>query len=125
MNSKCLFQTTVRRYLDTTIFFQRLQSLCRPSSEFSRPQNSQEDTGNMPSRRENEVFCSTAAFILEDLPPKYTPPPSYTTATGAKAAKLLRQSFRKSVRRVGNILRENNTCKSRSILPLSPPEYKP
>uniref|UniRef100_A0A182QVH0 Sodium-neurotransmitter symporter n=1 Tax=Anopheles farauti TaxID=69004 RepID=A0A182QVH0_9DIPT len=36
----------------------------------------------------------------EDAPPKYTPPPSYTTATGARIAKLLRNSIRRSVRRL-------------------------
>nr|XP_014090827.1 uncharacterized protein LOC106617893 isoform X2 [Bactrocera oleae]XP_036231379.1 uncharacterized protein LOC106617893 isoform X2 [Bactrocera oleae] len=36
----------------------------------------------------------------DDAPPKYTPPPSYTTATGARFAKILRQSIRRSVRRV-------------------------
>ncbi|XP_053675277.1 uncharacterized protein LOC128725546 [Anopheles nili] len=36
----------------------------------------------------------------DDAPPKYTPPPSYTTATGARIAKLLRNSIRRSVRRL-------------------------
>lgn len=35
----------------------------------------------------------------DDAPPKYTPPPSYTTATGARLAKMFRQSIRRSVRR--------------------------
>lgn len=35
-----------------------------------------------------------------DDPPKYTPPPSYTTATGARIAKMLRNSIRRSVRRI-------------------------
>ncbi|XP_067628212.1 sodium-dependent transporter bedraggled [Eurosta solidaginis] len=38
--------------------------------------------------------------VQNDAPPKYTPPPSYTTATGARFAKILRQSIRRSVRRV-------------------------
>lgn len=37
--------------------------------------------------------------VRDDAPPKYTPPPSYTTATGAYLAKILRQSVRRSVRR--------------------------
>lgn len=37
--------------------------------------------------------------VRDDAPPKYTPPPSYTTATGAYLAKILRQSLRRSVRR--------------------------
>lgn len=39
------------------------------------------------------------SLTLDDAPPKYTPPPSYTTATGARIAKLLRNSIRRSVRR--------------------------
>ena len=35
-----------------------------------------------------------------DPPPKYTPPLSYSTATGARIARMLRQSFRRSVRRL-------------------------
>lgn len=38
--------------------------------------------------------------LQDDAPPKYTPPPSYTTATGARLAKILRQSIRRSVRRI-------------------------
>uniref|UniRef100_A0A1I8MZF5 Sodium:neurotransmitter symporter family protein n=1 Tax=Musca domestica TaxID=7370 RepID=A0A1I8MZF5_MUSDO len=38
--------------------------------------------------------------LHDDAPPKYTPPPSYTTATGARLAKILRQSIRRSVRRL-------------------------
>ncbi|XP_073811591.1 sodium-dependent transporter bedraggled isoform X2 [Musca autumnalis] len=38
--------------------------------------------------------------LHDDAPPKYTPPPSYTTATGARFAKILRQSIRRSVRRL-------------------------
>ena len=102
-----------------------MQLLCRPSLDFTGAQNSEEGLEDASSSRENQVFCSTAELIFEDLPPKYTPPPSYTTATGAKIAKLLRQSIRRSVRRIGNILSENNILKSRSILPSSPPEYKP
>ncbi|KAI8116846.1 hypothetical protein FF38_03571 [Lucilia cuprina] len=49
----------------------------------------------------------------DDAPPKYTPPPSYTTATGARLAKMLRQSLRRSVRR---ILGESE--RSRPTLPI-------
>lgn len=42
---------------------------------------------------------NTQTSIHDDAPPKYTPPPSYTTATGARIAKMLRQSIRRSVRR--------------------------
>lgn len=49
---------------------------------------------------------------VEDPPPKYTPPPSYTTATGARIAKFLRQSIRRSVRRLANVLGESSSARS-------------
>ena len=45
-----------------------------------------------------ESGASVAGF--PDDPPKYTPPPSYTTATGARIAKMFRNSIRRSVRRI-------------------------
>lgn len=48
--------------------------------------------------RENNENSNFRPF-QDDAPPKYTPPPSYTTATGARLAKMLRQSLRRSVRR--------------------------
>ena len=47
----------------------------------------------------NSSSGNTAAAPA-DPPPKYTPPPSYSTATGARIARMLRQSFRRSVRRL-------------------------
>lgn len=41
-----------------------------------------------------------ASLTIDDPPPKYTPPPSYTTVTGSRIAKLLRNSIRRSVRRL-------------------------
>lgn len=45
--------------------------------------------------------------LSNDPPPKYTPPPSYSTATGARLARFLRQSFRQSVRRIRDITTNN------------------
>lgn len=45
------------------------------------------------------IPLETGTGTGDDAPPKYTPPPSYTTATGARIAKMLRQSIRRSVRR--------------------------
>nr|XP_022903756.1 sodium- and chloride-dependent glycine transporter 2 [Onthophagus taurus]XP_022903757.1 sodium- and chloride-dependent glycine transporter 2 [Onthophagus taurus] len=67
----------------------------------------------------------------EDPPPKYTPPPSYTTATGARIAKFLRQSIRRSVRRIANALGEGSSRQTSSNIPESsstvvvvpPPDY--
>ena len=56
---------------------------------------------NFRSRQENNEnrLGNVLRDLQEDEPPKYTPPPSYTTATGARLAKLFRQSIRHSVRR--------------------------
>ncbi|XP_056631200.1 sodium-dependent transporter bedraggled isoform X2 [Diorhabda sublineata] len=79
-------------------------------------------------RNENNAANATA----EDPPPKYTPPPSYTTATGARIAKFLRQSIRRSVRRIANVLGEgssrqrtpiSNNNGNSSNTPLPPPDY--
>lgn len=42
--------------------------------------------------------------VVEDAPPKYSPPPSYSRAVGLRVAKALRNSIRRSVRR----FRRNN-----------------
>uniref|UniRef100_A0A6V7M2F4 Transporter n=1 Tax=Bracon brevicornis TaxID=1563983 RepID=A0A6V7M2F4_9HYME len=66
------------------------------------------------------VVRNAQNLSAEDPPPKYTPPPSYTTATGARIAKILRQSFRRSIRRIVNRLGESS---SRQTLQLPPPDY--
>uniref|UniRef100_A0A4Y0BIL9 Sodium-neurotransmitter symporter n=1 Tax=Anopheles funestus TaxID=62324 RepID=A0A4Y0BIL9_ANOFN len=54
----------------------------------------------------------------DDAPPKYTPPPSYTTATGARIAKLLRNSIRRSVRRlIGEPSGSAPSIRQRTALP--------
>lgn len=72
------------------------------------------------------------AIAVEDPPPKYTPPPSYTTATGARLAKLFRQTIRRSIRRITNALGESTRMVSRQRTSISnnqpqsqcpPPEY--
>ncbi|XP_052900064.1 sodium-dependent transporter bedraggled [Anopheles moucheti] len=56
----------------------------------------------------------------DDAPPKYTPPPSYTTATGARIAKLLRNSIRRSVRRlIGEPSGSAPSIRPRTALPLA------
>lgn len=56
-------------------------------------------TRNINSRYFENNQNSTNERFQDDDPPKYTPPPSYTTATGARLAKILRQSLRRSIRR--------------------------
>ena len=45
----------------------------------------------------------TSSSVAADPPPKYTPPPSYSTATGARLARMLRQSIRRSMRRLQGV----------------------
>ncbi|XP_051173123.1 sodium-dependent transporter bedraggled isoform X2 [Leptopilina boulardi] len=104
----------------------RLQLLCRPPLEFDFDNNvedceSNEVTSNI---RENEGFQSVTNLIVEDSPPKYTPPPSYSTATGERMAKFLRRSFRKSIRSIGKILRESNDSNPKSTSNSSQAENK-
>ncbi|XP_050092162.1 sodium-dependent transporter bedraggled [Anopheles aquasalis] len=56
----------------------------------------------------------------DDAPPKYTPPPSYTTATGARIAKMLRNSIRRSVRRLMGETSGGGTHRQRAALPPPP-----
>uniref|UniRef100_A0A6E8W7R3 Sodium-neurotransmitter symporter n=1 Tax=Anopheles coluzzii TaxID=1518534 RepID=A0A6E8W7R3_ANOCL len=59
----------------------------------------------------------------DDAPPKYTPPPSYTTATGARIAKLLRNSIRRSVRRLmGETSGSAPSVRQRTALPQTAPD---
>ncbi|CAH1975280.1 unnamed protein product [Acanthoscelides obtectus] len=106
---------------------ERVQLLYRPpiGEHMSDPPiaNSRTNTGSAPS--------SGGSAPAEDPPPKYTPPPSYTTATGVRLAKLLRQSIRRSVRRIAaGVLgepgssRQRNTIRSQEeFRPAPPPDY--
>lgn len=77
------------------------------------------------------IEATANAIASEDPPPKYTPPPSYTTATGARLAKLLRQTLRRSIRRITNALGESTRIAARQRASISnnqqqqppPPEY--
>lgn len=93
---------------------QRFQLLYRPPMEASR-RSSPRRRGSRPTPLNNETRTATripaivtetaildstvSSLTIEDAPPKYTPPPSYTTATGSRIAKMLRNSIRRSVRR--------------------------
>lgn len=64
---------------------------------------------NTTGRRFHDIAQQTTVDVVEnanapvvdnDTPPKYSPPPSYSTATGKKILIMLRQSFRRSARRV-------------------------
>ena len=60
--------------------------------------------GHHPNPAAGDYSHNTSLLMMlmsaqaNDPPPKYTPPPSYSTATGARIARMLRQSFRRSVR---------------------------
>uniref|UniRef100_A0A182FU45 Sodium-neurotransmitter symporter n=1 Tax=Anopheles albimanus TaxID=7167 RepID=A0A182FU45_ANOAL len=60
----------------------------------------------------------------DDAPPKYTPPPSYTTATGARIAKMLRNSIRRSVRRLMGET-SGSSHRQRAALPAPPADAVP
>lgn len=90
--------------------FQRVQLLYRPDIEARNRQAAAERRRNAenaaasPSITTIPLEVPVTPNIPDDVPPKYTPPPSYTTATGARIAKLLRQSIRRSVRRWAELL---------------------
>lgn len=87
------------------IYFQRVTLLYRPDIEARSRQAAASDrrrtaeTISSPALSTIPLEVPVTPIIPDDVPPKYTPPPSYTTATGARIAKMLRQSIRRSVRR--------------------------
>ncbi|XP_013115224.2 sodium-dependent transporter bedraggled isoform X1 [Stomoxys calcitrans] len=97
----------IYRYLTTgpPDILDRIQMLYRPldgTSEIrltNRFHRNSSDTRYRPNGSEANAE-NGITNIPEDAPPKYTPPPSYTTATGVRLAKILRQSIRRSVRRL-------------------------
>ncbi|XP_060523939.1 sodium-dependent transporter bedraggled isoform X2 [Cylas formicarius] len=95
----------------------RIQLLYRPPigehMEEPPPSNPSDSSATSPN---------PSNVIAEDPPPKYTPPPSYTTATGARLAKFLRQSIRRSVRRIATILGESSGHRQPVSQP-PPPDY--
>ncbi|KAK6637039.1 hypothetical protein RUM43_010713 [Polyplax serrata] len=85
--------------------FDRLANLYRPATNIRGI--GEEDSHIIASNLspiDSGVNNTTELPVAEDPPPKYTPPPSYSTATGIRIAKLLRQSFRRSVRRIQTVL---------------------
>lgn len=119
----CIVQTC--RYLSSgpPDILDRIQLLYRPSmtsQDTTEPPNSPTNSAtSVPAvitATATTPAPETTVSAFEDPPPKYTPPPSYTTATGARIAKLLRQSFRRSMRRLASALGDNST------LP-PPPDY--
>ncbi|XP_050535802.1 sodium-dependent transporter bedraggled isoform X2 [Daktulosphaira vitifoliae] len=92
------------RYLVTgpPDLFDRIQMLYRPVIENRRVGENGEGSTEHGTNR-------STAVPIDDPPPKYTPPPSYSTATGARIAKMLRQSIRRSVRRIAHVLGNQNS----------------
>ncbi|XP_043483923.1 sodium-dependent transporter bedraggled [Leptopilina heterotoma] len=109
----------VCRYLCSgpTKISKRIQLLCRPPLEVDCTQNVQDcDSEEITDIRENIDHQSITDLIVEDSPPKYTPPPSYSTATGERMMRFLRRSFRKSIRSIGNILKDGNESNTKPTL---------
>lgn len=113
---------------------QRFDLLLRPSMgssneaviNSSRIQHARRPAPPLPVRTANTgstMISLESRAPQDDAPPKYTPPPSYTTATGARIAKMLRNSIRRSVRRfVRKIITRHQNSTSLSCPFLSHPE---
>merc|ERR1740128_150105 len=86
--------------------FERIKLLYRPpfrtyiiATASQSPRNSLDPSGaTVAAARTASAPPSPAIFT--DPPPKYTPPPTYNTATGARIAKLFRESIRRSIRQI-------------------------
>lgn len=79
--------------------FQRIELLMRPSPFASRQDVYRPDRADTNHTDRSPSAIISLATPSLDSPPKYTPPPSYTTATGARIVKMLRNTIRRSVRR--------------------------
>ncbi|XP_052842922.1 sodium-dependent transporter bedraggled isoform X2 [Drosophila gunungcola] len=107
---------------------ERIQLLYRPPEEGEEPRRPSARQSAAQGRRNalGQPSEGTQHDAQNDAPPKYTPPPSYTTATGARLAKLLRQSIRRSVRRVlgdSSRTRPVLSLDAESASPAAPPDY--
>lgn len=71
---------------DPTISHLPIRRLCQQTTNLSLPVV-------VPLASESPVN------MIEDAPPKYSPPPSYSRAVGLRVAKALRNSIRRSIRR--------------------------
>ncbi|KAH8252627.1 hypothetical protein KR032_000866 [Drosophila birchii] len=107
---------------------ERIQLLYRPpeEGEESRRPSARQSAAQGRRNALGQTTEGTQHDAQNDAPPKYTPPPSYTTATGARLAKLLRQSIRRSVRRVlgdSSRTRPVLSLDAESASPAAPPDY--
>ncbi|XP_017078819.1 uncharacterized protein LOC108112937 isoform X1 [Drosophila eugracilis] len=107
---------------------ERIQLLYRPPEDGEEPRrpSARQSAGQGRRNAVGQTSDGTPHDAQNDAPPKYTPPPSYTTATGARLAKLLRQSIRRSVRRVlgdSSRTRPVLSLDAESASPAAPPDY--
>ncbi|XP_065367074.1 sodium-dependent transporter bedraggled isoform X2 [Calliphora vicina] len=93
--------TQIYRYLTSgpPDILDRIQMLYRPLDNVESIRTTNRNILHSRYRNENHNNSAIGHFE-DDAPPKYTPPPSYTTATGARLSKMLRQTLRRSVRRI-------------------------
>ena len=102
--------------------FQRLEMLYRPN--FNRRLHRINRQADVVLTNFSTNVSTSITSQSDDPPPKYTPPPSYSTATGARLARMLRQSIRRSIHRLQNGLgasqEEISYCKNTEP---SPPDY--
>ncbi|GBP80712.1 Sodium- and chloride-dependent glycine transporter 1 [Eumeta japonica] len=112
----------------------RIQNLYRPRLGAANEGVIRGANSGVPGVPGVEVPATTAP-VLPDPPPKYTPPPSYSTATGARLLHSLRRSFR-TLRRMATSRPESSRTPETQVavtlsesvdqLPLTqpqPPEY--
>lgn len=99
----CIIQ--IYRYLSKgpPDILERIEALYRPVLHGDRDARNPQIPRSRPPNVNHHTIITVEGqpnpVVQVDEPPKYTPPPSYTTATGARIAKMLRQSIRRSVRR--------------------------
>lgn len=86
----------------------RIQNLYRP-----RMGQSQE-----PGLGRAVPLSTASAPAPPDPPPKYTPPPSYSTATGARLLNTIRRSFR-TLRRITTARTEQSAAEDTTQLPIT------
>ncbi|XP_057366685.1 sodium-dependent transporter bedraggled-like [Daphnia carinata] len=90
---KLLYRPHFRTYLIPN------EPASRTASRSSRSQQRSERRRSGRSRSRSRS-PSPGPTTFPDPPPKYTPPPTYNTATGARIAKMFRESIRRSFRQI-------------------------
>ncbi|CAG0924152.1 unnamed protein product [Notodromas monacha] len=109
---------------------ERMMKLCRPSLSMDSNNGRHSDErhsfhchqcqqqghqNNMGLFDEHSEVGDAPEVVEADVPPKYTPPPSYSTATGTMLAKFLRRSFRHSLQHIQGLLHSSSSSPRGSV----------